>query len=338
MDTVKPTVLLDCDPGHDDTIAILAASQLTNLVGITTVAGNAPLAMTTHNAQAVCDRFGIDVSVHAGADRPLLVAPHHAPDIHGPTGLGGTNLPDPNRTIDSTMAASFIIDASHQHSDLWLVPVGPLTNIALALRMDPSLADRIAGISVMGGGIEFGNVTPMAEFNLFFDPHAAKIVFDSGIPLQMCGLDLTHQVMVTPEDAAGFRGVATALNAGSPPQNDGSTGGDGKADPTLHADRAGFVADVITYFAQRYQAVTGGEELGPMHDPCAVIAITNPELFTSEMLEVRVETEGANRGMTAADLRGFPGRATPNVLVHRQANATEIRRVMFEAVTKAIHA
>lgn len=313
----RPGIILDCDPGHDDVIALLVASRLCRLTAVTTVAGNAPLAECTRNALAVAEAFAIDVEVHAGAAVPLLVPPHHAPDIHGASGLGGTSLAAPTRTAVSSLAPAYLVERTKAEEGLWVVAVGPLTNIALALRLDPGFAQRIAGISIMGGGIGFGNVTPMAEFNIHFDPHAAAIVFDSGVPLRMCGLDVTHQVRVGAADAAGYRAQAEAAHG-------------------VVETRAGFVADVIEYFAARYAAATGNHAGGPMHDPCAVLAVSQPGLFEAEQLEVHVETEGPNRGMTYADLRGFPGRATPNVAVNRRADADAVRSAIHAAVAEAI--
>lgn len=305
---------MDCDPGHDDAIAILVASDLCDVAAITTVAGNAPLTHTTANALAIAGLFALTCPVFAGADRPLLVAPRHAPDIHGESGLDGTALPPPTRAVTDTHAVEAIIEITRAQEGTWLVPVGPLTNIALAMRLDPHLVDRIAGISLMGGGIGFGNVTPHGEFNLVFDPHAAAIVFDSGAHLAMSGLDLTHQVMVTPDDEQLLHPA------------DGSPG----------SARRQFVADVLRVFSTRYQAVRGGPLQGPMHDPCAVLAVTHPELFRADFLEVHVTTEGPHAGMTAADIRGLPGRDTPNVHVQREIDAAAARTTMFDAVNRAI--
>jgi inosine-uridine nucleoside N-ribohydrolase len=184
-------VLLDCDPGHDDAIAIVVAARNTDLVGITTVAGNAPLTSTTHNALVMRDLLGIDVEVHSGSSRPLVGEPKHAGHVHGESGLDGADLPEPTTPLNGTDAAQFIVDACHKHDKLWLVPVGPLTNIALAMQKDPAVAQRIAGISLMGGG-SFGNRSAMGEFNIWADPEAAQIVFSSGAPIIMAGLDVTH--------------------------------------------------------------------------------------------------------------------------------------------------
>src|SRR6185295_12040855 len=197
-------ILLDCDPGHDDAVAIVVAARHAELLGITTVAGNAPLDRTTHNALVVRELLGSAVPVHAGADRPLLEPPHPAAMVHGASGLDGADLPAPTHPLDGTDAVEFLIDTCRATEGVWLVGVGPLTNLALALRTAPDLAGRIAGISVMGGGA-FGNRTAVAEFNIWADPEAAAVVFDYGGPLVMAGLDLTHQLLATPPRIAAVK-------------------------------------------------------------------------------------------------------------------------------------
>ena len=204
-------VILDCDPGHDDAVAIVVAARHAELLGITTVAGNAPLERTTHNALAVRELLGVDVPVHSGAARPLVAELHTAPAVHGVSGLDGAELPTPTRPLDGTDAVGFIVDTCRAVEGVWIVGVGPLTNVALALRVAPDLAARIAGISIMGGGT-FGNRSPVAEFNIWADPEAAAAVFGYGGPLVMAGLDLTHQLLATPERIAPF-----AASPGSSP-------------------------------------------------------------------------------------------------------------------------
>ncbi|HTH06953.1 MAG TPA: nucleoside hydrolase, partial [Ilumatobacteraceae bacterium] len=211
---MPPRILLDCDPGHDDVVAITAAARYADLVGITTVAGNAPLDRTTYNACVMRDLLGLSAPVHAGAVRPLLSEPFHAAYVHGESGLDGADLPAPSRGADGDDAVGFIVDTCRAEEGLWLVPTGPLTNIALAMRAAPDLTSRIAGVSLMGGG-SFGNRTAMAEFNIWADPEAAAIVYSSGAPLVMAGLDVTHQFLVTEDriaqvDAIGGR-LATVL-------------------------------------------------------------------------------------------------------------------------------
>ena len=291
MTRSKPTVWVDCDPGHDDVVAILLASQFCDLVGISTVAGNAPQSATTKNALITAQLFDLDVAVHAGADRPLVQAPVFAPDIHGASGLAGPVLPELVRVVTPGHGVTALLEASQRHSDLWLVPTGPLTNIALALRMDPTLPSRIAGISLMGGGPTFGNKTPWAEFNIWADPEAAAIVFGCGAPLIMCGLNITHEVLVSLEAAAAMRSSAPG-------------------------SRGEFLADVLAHFATAYKDVFFTEALGPLHDPCAVLALTHPELFTFVDSHVEIELDGRHtRGMTVVDQRGVKGALAPNVSV-----------------------
>ncbi|MGD9999970.1 MAG: nucleoside hydrolase, partial [Ilumatobacteraceae bacterium] len=202
----RPSIVLDCDPGHDDAIAIIVAARHTDLLGITTVAGNAPLERTTRNALIVRELLGIDVPVHSGAARPLVAEPKHAEYVHGASGMDGAELPEPTRPVDGTDAVEFIVETCRANEGTWLVPVGPLTNIALALRVAPDLARRIAGISLMGGGT-VGNRTPVAEFNIWADPEAAAAVFGYGGPLVMSGLDLTFQFQATPARIAAVRAL-----------------------------------------------------------------------------------------------------------------------------------
>jgi inosine-uridine nucleoside N-ribohydrolase len=285
---MTPRVLLDCDPGHDDAMAIVAAARHAELVGITTVAGNAPLDRTTHNALVIRDLLGIDVPVHAGSPRPLVAEPHAAAFVHGDSGLDGADLPAPSTPLDGTDAVSFIIDTCRTVDDVWLVPVGPLTNIALALRAAPDLAQRIAGISLMGGG-SFGNRTPTAEFNVWADPEAAAIVFGYGGPLVMAGLDVTHQFQATPERIATI----------------GALGG------TL----AAVLADLLGFFSRNYltRHDPGSMRGAAVHDPLAVFAVTHPDLFGRAARHVTIETRGEHtRGMTVVDQRAITARAAPN--------------------------
>jgi inosine-uridine nucleoside N-ribohydrolase len=289
---MTPRVLLDCDPGHDDAMAIIAAARYAELVGITTVAGNAPLDRTTHNALVVRDLLGIDVPVHAGSPQPLLGpvghGAAHSVAVHGESGLDGADLPAPTTALDSTDAVGFIIDTCRSVDDVWLVPVGPLTNIALALRTAPDIADRIAGISLMGGGT-FGNRTPTGEFNIWADPEAAAIVFGYGGPLVIAGLDVTHQFQATPERIAEIHELPGVL--------------------------AAVLADLLTFFSDNYRSRhdPGAMRGAAVHDPLAVFALTHPELFGRSARHVAIETQGEHtRGMTVIDQRAITARAAPN--------------------------
>jgi inosine-uridine nucleoside N-ribohydrolase len=279
-------IILDCDPGHDDAIAMIVAARHTDLLGITTVAGNAPLESTTHNAIVVRDLLGIDVPVHSGASRPLVAEPHHAGYVHGESGLDGAHLPPPSGPPTSRDAIAFIIDTVRNHDGVWLVAVGPMTNIALALRSAPDVAARVAGISFMGGGL-FGNSTPTAEFNIWADPEAAAIVLGYGGPLVMAGLDVTHQLQATPERIDELRGLPGEL--------------------------AAILADLMSFFSGSYVGRHENMRGAAVHDPLAVLALTHPELFTRSFSHVAIETTGKHtRGMTVIDQRTLIDRPDPN--------------------------
>jgi inosine-uridine nucleoside N-ribohydrolase len=296
---MTPRVLLDCDPGHDDALAIVAAARHADLVGITTVAGNAPLDRTTYNALVLRDLLGLDVPVHSGSPRPLVQEPSAAAFVHGESGLDGADLPAPTTPLDGTDAVSFIIETCRSTDDLWLVPVGPLTNIALALRAAPDIATRIAGISLMGGGT-FGNRTPTGEFNVWADPEAAAIVFGYGGGLVMAGLDVTHQFQATPDRISTIDALPGTL--------------------------AAVLSDLLRFFSANYLAryEPGALAGAAVHDPLAVLAITHPELFRREARHVSIETSGEyTRGMTVIDQRAITDRGAPNceVLSHVDADA-----------------
>jgi inosine-uridine nucleoside N-ribohydrolase len=303
---VPVPLILDCDPGHDDAVAIVVAARHAELLGITTVAGNAPLDRTTYNARVMRDLLGVDVPVHSGADRPLLEPPHPAAMVHGASGLDGADLPAPTRPLDGTDAVGFIIETGRRTEGVWLVGVGPLTNLALALRAAPDLARRIAGISVMGGGT-FGNRTAVAEFNIWADPEAAAVVFGYGGPLVMAGLDLTHQLLATPP-----RIVAV------------------KAQPGRLAAVLGDLFDFFsTTYIGRHDHIAGAA----VHDPCAVLALTHPELFEREHRHVAVETAGPlTRGMTVIDRRDLKERPPGNCDVLTRLDGDAAWAVIVEAV------
>lgn len=305
----RPRVLLDCDPGHDDAIALLIADRHTELVGVTTVSGNAPIEATTRNAQIVLDLLGSRVEVHQGAARPLVEEPFHAEYVHGESGLDGADLPAPSRPPAGTDAVAFIIETCRTTEGIWLVPTGPLTNIALALRTAPDLARRIAGISLMGGG-RFGNRTAAAEFNIWCDPHAAAIVFEYGGPLVMAGLHLSHQLQATPERIARLREIPGPLSR--------------------------LLADLLGFFSHTYVTRHEGLLGAPVHDPCAVLALTHPELFTSVAAHVAVEPTGVlTRGMTLIDDRVLLDRPAPNTTVLETIDADAAFDLIHAAVAAA---
>ena len=282
-------IILDCDPGHDDAVAIVVAARHAELLGITTVAGNAPLDRTTHNALVVRELLGVDVPVHTR--RGAAAASTRCRPRRPSTARAASTAPTcrrRRRPLDGTDAVGFIVDTCRRVEGVWLVGVGPLTNVALALRAAPDLADRIAGISVMGGGT-FGNRSPVAEFNIWADPEAAAVVFGYGGPLVMAGLDVTYQLLATPARIDAVR------------RQPGPARG--------HARRPVRRSSPATYVG-RHDGIAGAA----VHDPCAVLALTHPDLFERERRHVAVETAGAlTRGMTVIDrrtLEGAPGRRT----------------------------
>jgi inosine-uridine nucleoside N-ribohydrolase len=303
----RPTILIDCDPGHDDAIAIMLGARHADLVGVTTVAGNAPLALTTRNALAMLDLIGrADIPVHSGADRPIVAAPVHADHVHGESGIDGADLPTPSRQATSDDAVGFIIESVRANEGLCLVPTGPLTNIALALRAAPDLPDRIGGISLMGGG-RFGNRTAAAEFNIWCDPEAAAAVFEYGGRLVMAGLHLSHQFQATPARIDAVRDVGGRLSE--------------------------VLADLLVFFSKTYVNRHEGLAGAPVHDPCAVLALTHPELFTVKSEHVAVETAGQlTRGMTVIDDRQLLERPAANCDVLETIDADAAFALVVEAV------
>ena len=301
----KPRIILDCDPGHDDAMAILLAARHAELLGITTVSGNAPLNATTRNALLVCQIADIDVEVHAGADRPLLIEAKHAGHVHGESGLDGPELPELTRQVTSTNAIEFIIETVRANSGVWLCPIGPMTNIALALRLAPDLIDQLAGISFMGGSTGHGNVTAAAEFNIWADPHAAEIVLDAGVPVvKMTGLNLTAQFAVDADVSDELIGLGSYTGI--------------------------FAGQVLAAYIAANGRVRGSDS-AHLHDPCAVLAVTHPELFTLIRRHVAVSIGSVTVGMTLVDQRGF-GEAQSNVEVLETIDGETAMRLFIETV------
>lgn len=303
----RPRVIIDCDPGSDDALAIVLAAAHAEVVGITTVAGNVGLEHTTRNALRVCELLGLDVPVHAGADGPLVGTRVDAAEVHGADGLAGSGLPPASGSPASHDAVRFLIDTVRAERDLWLIVIGPMTNVALALRQAPDLADRLAGISFMGGGRHGGNATAAAEFNLLADPEAAAVVLASGARLLMAGLDLTHQAPVDDDRQAELAAIDRPA--------------------------ARMAAGLIAEFLDRIEAL-GLPRHGHLHDPCAVAAVTHPALVTHDLLPVAVETVGAHtRGMTVVDERGGHDSAEPNVRVGRTIDGDALWRLLVDALS-----
>lgn len=275
---MKTKIILDVDPGHDDAVAMLVAAkhEKLDLRGITVVAGNQVLEKTLRNALNVCSFAGIDVPVYAGQDRPLFRDQVVADDIHGETGLDGPEFSESTRQPEDKSAVDFIIEECLKYDkELVLVPTGPLTNIALALLKEPRIKQGIKEIVLMGGAYGLGNHTPSAEFNIFVDPEAAHIVFESGLPITMVGLDLTHQAKAYPEV------VERIAQIGSPV--------------------ADLVVELLKFFGYTYKRVFNFDA-PPLHDVCAVAHVIDPTLIKTQKVPVIVETtRGACYGRTVCD-------------------------------------
>lgn len=302
--TVKK-IILDCDPGHDDAIALLLAhgSPEIELLAVTTVVGNQTLPKVTRNALAVAAVAGITgVPFAAGCTRPLIREIQVAPDIHGESGLDGPLLPEPEIELDARHAVDLIIETvlAHEPGTVTLVPTGGLTNIAMAARKAPEIIGRVKEVVLMGGGYHVGNFSAVAEFNIAIDPEAAHIVFNAGWPVVMVGLDLTHQALATAEVAAQIAAVGTAP--------------------------ARFVGELLEFFGQAYKDVQGFEA-PPVHDPCAVAYVIDPSIVKTRRAPVDIELAGGlTRGMTVADFR------TPAPEDCRTSVAVELDHARFWAL------
>lgn len=279
-------IIVDCDPGLDDAIALLLAegSPDIELVGITTVAGNQTLDKTTLNARRVCTVAGIrNVPVCAGCAAPIVRPLVTAAEVHGDSGLDGPDWPEPTVEVSDEHAVDFIVRrVLESDGDITLVPIGPLTNIALALRKEPGIAERVREVVLMGGSTDRGNQTPAAEFNIFVDPEAAAAVFDASWPVTMVGLNLTRQAGVSPEVVQRIEALRTPLSQ--------------------------VVLDLLDFYGDSHKAA-GDRSYPPLHDPCAVARVARPELVDVDDAHIAVETHGElTYGMTVTDFRGRPGR------------------------------
>lgn len=277
-------LIIDTDPGHDDAIAILLAGKFFDVLGITTVYGNQSIEKTTKNALKILEFSGLTgIPVYQGCAHPIINEAIFSSSVHGETGLHGPDLPEPRLQVRPEHAVDFIIRAVMENDDVTLLPIGPLTNIAMALRKEPSIAGRIMEISLMGGSTTIGNVTPVAEFNIWSDPEAAEIVFTSGVPIKMVGLNLTRQAEAVPEIRERLRRLGN------------------KTGP--------IAAQLLDFYSQKLKDIFGVQG-GSVHDACAVAWLIDPTLITYERVHVAVELTGAfTRGMTVCDRRyhGSPG-------------------------------
>jgi purine nucleosidase len=304
-------IIIDTDPGQDDALAILLAlaSPEIEVLGICAVAGNVPLALTHVNARKICELAGkTDIKVFAGAIRPMFRNLVTAEHVHGRTGLDGPTLPDPKMALQKQHAVDFIIETVMERpaGSVTICALAPMTNLGLALVKEPRIAGRIKRIVAMGGGFsEGGNITPAAEFNIYVDPHAARLVFESGVPLTLIPLDCTHQALTTKARVEKFR---TMKNKTGPA-----------------------VADLLEFF-ERFDVEKYGSDGGPLHDPCVVAWLLRPNLFSGKDVNVAIECESElTMGMTVIDWWN---------VTNRKPNSTVLRRMdsdgFFELLTERL--
>ncbi len=284
----RQKIIIDTDPGQDDAVAILLAlaSPEVEVLGITAVAGNVPLPLTQRNARIVCELAGRrDVPVFAGCDRPLIRRLVTAENVHGKSGLDGPQLPDPTMPLQSQHGVEFIIDTLRREpaGSVTLCPIGPLTNIASAFHRAPDIVPRVARIVLMGGAyFEVGNVTPAAEFNIYVDPEAARMVFGAGVPLVVMPLDVTHKALTSRPWVEGVRGLGTPVGR--------------------------MVAEWTDFF-ERFDVAKYGSHGAPLHDPTVIAWLIRPDLFTGREINVEIEVQSdLTLGMTVADWWGVTDR------------------------------
>ncbi len=280
-------IIIDTDPGQDDAVAILLAlaSPELEVLGITAVAGNVPLRLTQENARKVCELAGRpEMKVFAGCARPLVRPLITAEEVHGATGLDGPDLPAPTTALQSQHAVDWMVDTlmAAPDGEITLCTLGPLTNVAAALVKEPRIVPKVRELVLMGGGFfEGGNASPVAEFNILVDPHAAHVVFGSGIKLTMHSLDVTHKALMTNEWIDQVRALGTPV---------------------------GTATAAMLSFYERFDMEKYGEAGGPLHDPCVIAFVLQPELFGGRHCNVRIETgSDITMGMTVVDWWGVTG-------------------------------
>jgi purine nucleosidase len=309
----KRAVIIDADPGQDDAIALLFAlgSNQLDILGITTVAGNVPLDLTSKNARIILDwsnRKGIPV--YAGAQKPLVRDLVTAEDVHGKTGLDGVTLHEPPGKLAPGHAVDFIIRTLRQNppGTITIGLLGPATNLALAMTKAPDIKSRIKEIVMMGGGRFYpGNITPVAEFNVYVDPDAANIVFQSGVPIVVLPLDVTHTALTTPDRVQKLRDIGN-----------------------LNGDR---IADILTSYS-RHDMEKFGLEGGPLHDPCVIGYLLNPSLFDGKQVNVMVETKSdLTLGQTVVDWNAVTDRK-PNALWITKVKADEFYALLTDTLSQ----
>ncbi len=280
-------IIIDTDPGQDDAVAILLAlaSPELEVLGITAVAGNVPLELTQANARRICELAGRpEMKVFAGCARPLVRPLITAEEVHGATGLDGPELPAPTMALQPQHAVDWMVETlmAAPDGEITLCTLGPLTNVAAALVKEPRIVPKVRELVLMGGGFfEGGNASPVAEFNILVDPHAAHVVFGSGIKLTMHSLDVTHKALMTHAWIDQVRALGTPV---------------------------GTATAAMLSFYERFDMEKYGEAGGPLHDPCVIAFVLQPELFGGKHCNVRIETgSDITMGMTVVDWWGVTG-------------------------------
>lgn len=293
--TPRP-VVIDCDPGQDDALMLMLAlaSPELDILGITAVAGNVPLALTQRNARLICELAGRpEARVHAGCERPMVRELVTAEYVHGKSGIDGIDIREPALPLQREHAVAFLVDTldAAAAGSITLVATGPLTNLATAFVERPAIVGKIAEIVLMGGGFrEGGNVTPAAEFNIHVDPDAAHIVFECGRPITVMSLDVTHQAMTTPARLRRIAAIGTPVAA---------------------------AAHAMLEFYDRHDIEKYGSDGGPLHDPCTIAFLLRPELFAGKPVHVAVETRSElTMGATVVDYWGVTGKAPNATWIH----------------------
>ena len=287
----KRKIILDCDPGHDDAVAIILAAKNPNLelLGITVVAGNQTLENTQRNALHLVQHLELNIPVYAGCGQPMVRDKVIAGDIHGETGLDGPVFEELNREIEADHAVNYIIKTlMNSPEKITVVTTGPMTNLGMALRMEPKIVDKIQEIVFMGGSYANGNVTPAAEFNILADAEAAHVCISSGLPITMVGLDVTRKALCYPEIVERMRKVGNKASA--------------------------LFADLMAFFCKTQKEVFGWEG-GPLHDPITIAYLIDPTVLTTKAMNVTIDTSSSQSyGRTNCDDFGYM-KKEPNVNV-----------------------
>ena len=301
-------IILDCDPGHDDALAMILAAKnpALKLLGITTVSGNGGISKVTLNARRIATLANIDVPIAEGAGKSILGAFEEANDIHGESALDGAELPEPKIELSLLHAVDLIAKLIRESDkSVTLIATGPLTNIALFLKMHPGLKQKISEIVFMGGSASRGNRTPYAEFNIWMDPEAAEVVLQSGLPLTMCGLDVTHQALVTPD-------IFNELDK-------------------MNSKLSKIIIGLLKFFAKTYDEVFEMPD-PPLHDPVAVALLIDRTVVKTRMVNVEVELSGTlTRGATVVDLHNRLGRSA-NCNVALELDRSKFWNLMLTAI------